>query len=172
MWCLHILHGAQGVCKKKEMREWTTPLNPTGYLCKRLAAHGCIALCAITLPRWVNPLLNREFHRDSHPCRNALAVTSLAAAFSGFSENENSWRTKYWVRLDLVYKNWSQGIQSSANEFSAASLWEKGMTNDIPSRKIRRENTICEEGQKVPLFPQQITSWEETVSGSLQRYLY
>lgn len=101
MWCLHILHGAQGVCKKKEMREWTTPLNPTGYLCKRLAAHGCIALCAITLPWWVNPLLNRGFHRDSHPCRNALAVTSLAATFSGFSENENSWRT-WSTGLDLI----------------------------------------------------------------------
>lgn len=50
---------------------------------------------------------------------------------------------KYWVRLDVVYKNKSQGAQSSANELSPASLWEKEIVNDMPSRKIRRENIIC-----------------------------
>lgn len=101
MWCLDILRGAWGLHKKKETREWTTPLNPTGYLCKRLAAHGCIALRAITLPWWANPLLNRGFHRESHLCWNAPAVTSLAAVFSVFSENENSWRTSA-TGLDLI----------------------------------------------------------------------
>lgn len=162
IWCIYVVltYSPWGPLLLREKREWPSPLNPTGYLCKRLAAHGCIALRALALPWWAKPLLHRGFHRDSRLCRNAPAVTSLAAVFSRFSENENSWRT--WstgldlilrIKIDLAYKNWSWGTESSANEFSAASLWEKGMTNDIPSRKIRRENTICKEGQKVPLSP-------------------
>ena len=51
MWCLHVLHGAQGLREKKETKGLTTPLTATGYLCERLAAHGCTALRAIALPR-------------------------------------------------------------------------------------------------------------------------
>lgn len=79
-----------------------------------------------------------------------------------------------YTELDLILciKIGLQGHKNSANEFSAASLWEKGMTNDVPSRKNGRENTICKERQKVPLSPRQISSWGERVSGSLLRYLY
>lgn len=79
-----------------------------------------------------------------------------------------------YTGLDLILcrKIGLRGHKSSANEFSAASLWEKGMTNDVPSRKIKRENTTCKEGAEGPsLSLRQISSWGETVSGSFQRYL-
>lgn len=173
MRCLHTLRGAQGLCKKKETREWTTPLNPTGYLCKRLAAHGCIALCAITLPWWLNPLLNRGFHRDSHLCRNALAVTSLAAIFSGFSENENSWRT--WnTALDLILcvkiHLGGQRVQlmNSLRLLFGRREWQM----PFPVGKSGEKILSARRDRRSPLLPRRITSREETVSGSLQRYLH
>lgn len=79
---------------------------------------------------------------------------------------------KYWVRPDVVYKNKSQGAQSSANELSPASLWEKAMVNDIPSRKNQERKYYLQGEIEDPSLPPQIPSWAVTLSGSLQRYLY
>lgn len=112
------------------MREWTTPPNPWGYLCKRWAAHSCVLLCAITA-LVSEALLNRGFHSQSHRCRNALAVTSLAATSSGFSNNETSPRT-WSTGLDLIWcikiDLWRQRGQLMNSLLLLFGRWEWQMT--------------------------------------------
>lgn len=146
----------------RETREWTTPLNPTGYLHKRLAAHSCIALCATTLPWWEKPSAKRGCHREFsvQECPGSSIISSV---FSGFSENENSWRA-WSTGLDLMLctKIKSQGAQSSADELSAAFLWEKGMVRHSQQKNQERKYYLWRETEDPSLLPQ-IPSWEVTL---------
>lgn len=148
MWCLHILHGTQGLCERNQGMN----NSPKSHRLSVQKISSPQLYCSI----WNHSALVRETPckqrvSQSPLCRNALEVTSLAAVLSGFSENENAWRP-WSTGLDLMLCTKINLKGPRANKLSAASLWEKGMVNDTPSRKIGRENIICKERQKTPLY--------------------
>lgn len=113
-----------------------------------------------SLPWWVNPLLNRGFHSQSHRCRNALAVTSLAATSSGFSNNETSPRT-WSTGLDLIWcikiDLWRHRGQLMNSLLLLFGRWEWQMT--FPAEKSGGK-ILSASRDKRSFFSPQDSFWE------------